>query len=157
MCIASSLLRSSGGWRLLQQAVAVRVGGGSDAGGTRRWHWASVMRGGRQGTSGEPHHDSRFHKSHTQALFLDHGEATKQNGGGVCLFQCFLDEQWIFFLPILMIGAVLEALFLDPFTVVPSNLCSYGFVEQCCLKNICGDLKKKKKKKQEKFVNYSHV
>jgi hypothetical protein len=97
MCIASSLLRSSGGWRLLQQAVAVRVGGGGDAGGTRRWHWALVMRGGRQGVSGEPHHDSRLDKSHTQALFLDHGEATKQNRGGVCLFQCFLDEQWIFF------------------------------------------------------------
>jgi hypothetical protein len=98
MCIASSLLRSSGG------GVEAPPASCSGAGGRwQRCRWDEEVAlgigdvSGRQGTSGEPHHDGRFHKSHTRALFLDHGEATKQNGGGVCLFQHFLDGQWIFF------------------------------------------------------------
>jgi hypothetical protein len=156
MCIASSLLRSSGGWRLLQQVVAVRVGGGSDAGGTRRWHWALVMRGGRQGTSGEPHHDGRFHKSHTRALFLDHGEATKQNGGGVCLFQHFLDGQWIFF-TYFEDWSSIGGLISPPFYSCPFQSLLIWFPGAMLPQKYLWDLKKKKKKKQEKSVNYSHV
>jgi hypothetical protein len=56
------------------------------------------------------------------------------------------------FLPILKIGAVLEALFLHPFTAAPSNLCSYGFLEQCCLKNICGTSKKRRKRNKKNLL-----